>query len=413
MIRKFIFLTAVIIAIPFGTQAQRLHTHIRGEICDTTARMIIMNRVGVDFRTGKSDTIPFRDGRFAYDFYSDGIEAMQITSYDNNGRGKNVEFFAEGDTVNVTFSSESKAKYFAATPLNTELAKVKRGVDDIIMQPLRERERMEREGRDLTPEGKILKERMQAAKNGGNDSLVRLVANEVQTLIKKKMLYTAEYAETEKRIGEAFRASFEYEMDYARNHPGHVGLLCLYDVSSKTRADSEEGRKIQDIYNKVYANKLSGFHLSKYMSVWSVSRQIRVGGRYYDFTAPDLKGKLYTLSEEIKGKVALIDLWASWCGPCRRVSRSMIPVYEEYKDKGFTIVGVAREKKADDMRMAIQRDKYPWLNLIELNDRAKIWQHYGVGYSGGSTFLVGRDGKILAISPSAEEVRSILEKNLR
>lgn len=138
-----------------------------------------------------------------------------------------------------------------------------------------------------------------------------------------------------------------------------------------------------------------------------------MGGRYIDFTAPDFNGKSIKLSEQIQGKVALIDLWASWCGPCRRKAKSMIPVYEAYKNKGFTIVGVAREENLSDGVNAAKMDKYSWLNLIELNDKEKIWAKYGVDNSGGSTLLVDKNGIILAIDPTDKEVTAILDKLLK
>ena len=166
------------------------------------------------------------------------------------------------------------------------------------------------------------------------------------------------------------------------------------------------------IYDDVYAGKFPGFHLSEYMKLWRASQSVKVGGNYIDFTAPDLGGNDHTLSEEIEGKVALIDFWASWCGPCRRLSKSMIPVYEKYKDRGFTIVGVARERDAEAMRKAVEHDKYPWLNLIELNDRIKLWNNYGMR-GGGNKFLVDRDGTILAIDPKPEKLEAILKEKLK
>ena len=88
----------------------------------------------------------------------------------------------------------------------------------------------------------------------------------------------------------------------------------------------------------------------------------------------------------------------------------MIPLYEKYKDKGFTVVSVARESRQKDMEAAIKKDGYPWLCLLELNDAGKIWEKYGVGNGGGAIFMVDKEGKILAVKPSAEEVEAILKK---
>src|SRR5699024_9555101 len=109
---------------------------------------------------------------------------------------------------------------------------------------------------------------------------------------------------------------------------------------------------------------------------------------FVDFVAEDLNGKPVRLSDRISGKPAILNLWASWCGPCRKKGKELIPIYEEFHDKGLEIIGVAREKDISAAKTAIKKDKYPWKNLIELNDENKIWQKYGIGNSGGMVFLI-------------------------
>lgn len=90
----------------------------------------------------------------------------------------------------------------------------------------------------------------------------------------------------------------------------------------------------------------------------------------------------------------------------------MIVVYEAFKDRGFEVVGVARERSREAGINAAKADQYPWLNLLEINDSQNIWKKYGLGNSGGGLFLVDDSGLILAISPNAEEVRAILEERI-
>jgi alkyl hydroperoxide reductase subunit AhpC len=61
----------------------------------------------------------------------------------------------------------------------------------------------------------------------------------------------------------------------------------------------------------------------------------------------------------------------------------------------------------------IEKEKFPWINLVELDHKNQIWERYGVTRSAGATFLIDKVGKILAIDPTAEEVRKILNDKLK
>ncbi|MBO7220564.1 MAG: TlpA family protein disulfide reductase, partial [Alistipes sp.] len=109
------------------------------------------------------------------------------------------------------------------------------------------------------------------------------------------------------------------------------------------------------------------------------------------------------------GKVAVIELWASWCKSCRVNAKSFRPLYEKYKNSGFEIVGIAREYKDTNKWLnALEADQYPWPNLVAMEEYHHIWAQYGIPHMAGRTILVSRDGIVIKIDPTAADVEKYL-----
>lgn len=122
---------------------------------------------------------------------------------------------------------------------------------------------------------------------------------------------------------------------------------------------------------------------------------IPVGSVAPDFSQATPDGQQLSLSS-LRGKVVLIDFWASWCRPCRMENPNVVRVYNRYKDKGFEILGVSLDKTKDAWTGAIQQDGLAWKHVSDLAFwNNAVAQQYGVS-SIPYTVLLDREGKVLA-----------------
>ena len=113
------------------------------------------------------------------------------------------------------------------------------------------------------------------------------------------------------------------------------------------------------------------------------------------FEGPTPEGETIKL-ESLRGKVVLIDFWASWCGPCRRENPKVVKMYNKHKDQGFEILAVSLDKTKDRWVKAIDADKLTWLHISDLKGwKSKYAAQYGVS-SIPQTVLLDREGRILA-----------------
>ncbi len=141
---------------------------------------------------------------------------------------------------------------------------------------------------------------------------------------------------------------------------------------------------------------------------------VKVGQPAPDIALPDPEGNVMRLSD-LKGKVVLLDFWASWCGPCRRANPHVVKTYNKYKDKGFTVYSVSLDRpgQAARWKQAIKQDKLTWpYHVSDL----KYWNSapaatYGVrGIP--KTFLIDKDGTIASTNVSPYSLDQALEELL-
>ncbi len=142
-------------------------------------------------------------------------------------------------------------------------------------------------------------------------------------------------------------------------------------------------------------------------------QSIKLGGTFVDVTPTDIEGTPVTLSSLIKGKVALLNFWTSSSPYSIEKSRELFPTYNTFKDKGFVIVGIANENKyLKKMKKTLETEKYPWLNLVDLNRNDRIWDKYDVLNTAYRTFLIDKNGVVIAINPTVNQLENILNKLL-
>ncbi|MBC8214382.1 MAG: redoxin domain-containing protein [Candidatus Marinimicrobia bacterium] len=120
-----------------------------------------------------------------------------------------------------------------------------------------------------------------------------------------------------------------------------------------------------------------------------------------DFTLFDVNGTEYTLSK-LKGKVVLVNFWATWCPPCRMEIPEFNELYTTYKNKGFEILGVSISDTQSQLTQFMKSFEvaYPVLHGSKF-DISKITQMYGGIQSVPTSFIIGKDGTIIRIYPGA------------
>ena len=171
--------------------------------------------------------------------------------------------------------------------------------------------------------------------------------------------------------------------------------MCL--PPSKKQFTLDLNGKAQDVVN--VKNEAEGVSSAKPVSAF----------KYEDFTMADMDGKAVS-SKDItsKSKYTFIDFWASWCAPCRVQGRELIPMYNNYKPKGFEVIAVSLDTDAKAWKKASDADGYTWTNLSDLKGfESAISKKYNI-VAIPRNLLIDQKGNIIAMDLHGKELETKL-----
>ncbi|HLU86660.1 MAG TPA: TlpA disulfide reductase family protein [Taishania sp.] len=217
--------------------------------------------------------------------------------------------------------------------------------------------------------------------------------------------------------------------DYAREkinqNPGSPFNLVMVNSLMPTTGLEGYPKENLDAIKKMaesYAKKYSNSPITQ--SLAEQASQIESGLKEYEMLkagikpAPEIElespeGKVIKLSS-LKGKVVLVDFWASWCKPCRMENPNVVKLYNKYKNKGFTVYSVSLDDVKSNWVSAIEQDGLIWPNHVSdlMGWKSYITKLYGVS-SIPHTVLVGKDGNIIAVGLRGEQLALKLEEILK
>ena len=136
------------------------------------------------------------------------------------------------------------------------------------------------------------------------------------------------------------------------------------------------------------------------------------GAKAPDFTLNDLEGNTVTMST-VKGKIKIIDFWASWCGPCRLNNPALKEIYADFHDKGLEIIGVSLDDEKEDWAFAVEKDGLGWINVSSLKgwdcEVARLYNVKGIP----ALYVLDENNNIIATGLRDEQLRVFLQENLK
>ena len=297
----------------------------------------------------KLDTAVISKGTFTFDGTQDAVVSRNVTC-EVNGEPLMIDFFLENGKINIALTKDNDSA--TGTSNNDAYQAIRTQINDI-------------------------SQKMNAIYEAMGDSSL----SDEQKEAKQK-----EGAQLEEEYDKVIKEGVQ------KNITNPVGVF-LFKQTFYNNSTEENAALLEQIP----ANFQNDETIVKVKEQTEKQKKTAVGTKFIDFEMQTPEGKTVKLSDYAgKGKVVLVDFWASWCGPCRREMPNLVEAYAQYKGKNFEIVGVSLDQDAAAWKESIKKLNMTWPQMSDL----KFWQSEGAQlYAVNSiphTVLIDGDGTIIA-----------------
>lgn len=184
----------------------------------------------------------------------------------------------------------------------------------------------------------------------------------------------------------------DFELNYAKEHPeALISVLIIDKVLTTGALPQSEVKELYEALTEEIKNTKAGVKLKEKLEK---ADNASIGSKAPNFTAPTPGGEELAL-HDVLGKATILDFWAAWCRPCRAENPNVVRIYEKYKDKGLSILGVSLDRKAEDWKKAIEDDGLNWNHVSNVRYFDEIAELYNVSAI-PATFILDENGIIVA-----------------